>query len=141
MDNPVEIAFTPEGDTIGTVTFYNPDEERHDALVHFVYGGVYPRKHPCTNEFKLTGELIPALNRYGAVAPSGLARFEGTTWGDSYRDNFFSTQFNTHKVVRHVLTRQGATMASASLRRTLRRVRSFDASLDGSILIITLRSC
>ena len=56
MDNPVEVAFTTEGDTIGTMTFYNPDDARHDALVHFVYGGVYPHKHPCTSEFKRTGD-------------------------------------------------------------------------------------
>lgn len=108
-DNPVEIAFTPEGDTIGTMTFYNPDDERHDALVHFVHGGVYPRKHPCTNEFKRTGDLMPALSRFGAVAPSGLARSASSAWGPEYRDNLYSAQFSAHKIVRHVLTRQGAT--------------------------------
>ncbi len=62
MDNPVEICFTDEGEMIGTMTFYNPDDQRHDALMHFVYGGVYPRKHACTAEFKRTGELLPALS-------------------------------------------------------------------------------
>ncbi len=109
MDNPVEIAFTPEGDTIGTMTFYNPDDARHDALVHFVYGGVYPRKHPCTSEFKRTGEFMPALSRFGVTAPSGLARYAGAAWGEAYRDNLYSAQFNTHKVLRHVLSRAGAT--------------------------------
>jgi hypothetical protein len=46
MDNPVEIAFTPEGDAIFTTTFYtNPEGGRRDALVHAVYGGVYPKVH------------------------------------------------------------------------------------------------
>ncbi len=113
MDNPVEVAFTSEGDTIGTMTFYNPDAERHDALVHFVFGGVYPRKHPCTSEFKRTGDFLPALSRFGVTAPSGLARYVGAAWGGEYRDNLYSAQFNTHKVVRHVLTRQGASHSSA----------------------------
>ena len=70
MDNPVEVAFTAEGEMIGTMTFYNPDAARQDALVHFVYGGVYPRKHPCTSEFKQTGPLMPALSRFGGIAAS-----------------------------------------------------------------------
>ncbi len=112
MDNPVELAFTREGEPIGTMTFYNPDEARHDALVHYVFGGVYPRKHPCTNEFKRTGPLMPALSLFGVVAPSGLARQDNSAWGEEYLDNLFSTQFNTHQVMRHVLTREGATFTS-----------------------------
>ena len=112
MDNPVELAFSPEGDTLGTMTFYNPDDVRHDALVHFVHGGVYPKKHPCTSEFKRTGELLPAVSRFGVTAPSGLTRYEGTAWGPEFRDNLFSTHFNTHKIVRHLLLREGATFAA-----------------------------
>ncbi len=111
MDNPVEVAFTAEGDTIGTMTFYNPDDARHDALVHFVYGGVYPKKHPCTSEFKRTGELMPALSRFGVTAPSGLACYAGAAWGQEFQGNLFSAQFNTHKVLRHVLKREGASYA------------------------------
>ncbi|MEX2112213.1 MAG: PVC-type heme-binding CxxCH protein, partial [Pirellulales bacterium] len=111
MDNPVEVAFTGAGDTIGTMTFYNPDDARHDALVHFVYGGVYPKKHPCTSEFKRTGELMPALTRFGVTAPSGLMCYQNGAWGEEFRDNLFSAQFNTHKVLRHVLTPQDATYA------------------------------
>ncbi|MGD9724662.1 MAG: PVC-type heme-binding CxxCH protein [Pirellulales bacterium] len=113
MDNPVEVTFLPAGEMIGTMTFYNPDAERHDALVHFVYGGVYPKQHPCTSEFKRTGELLPALRRFGVVAPSGLTRYSSAAWGEEFRDNLFSTQFNTHKVVRHTLTPQAATFACA----------------------------
>ena len=141
MDNPVEIAFTSEGETIGTMTFYNPDNARHDALVHFVHGGVYPRKHPCTSEFKRTGELMPALSRFGVVAPSGLARYAGAAWGNEFRDNLFSVQFNTHKVVRHVLSRQGATFTSVDedfLTSTSADFHPTDVlqDADGSLLVI-----
>ncbi len=141
MDNPVEVAFTSEGDTIGTMTFYNPDDARHDALAHFVYGGVYPRKHPCTSEFKRTGELMPALSRFGVVAPSGLARYAGAAWGDAFRGNLFSTQFNTHKVVRHALAPEGATFRSVDedfLTSTSSDFHPTDVleDADGSLLVI-----
>lgn len=109
MDNPVEVAFAPTGEMFGTMTFYNPDQERHDALVHYAYGGVYPRIHPCLSEFKRTGPLMPALSKFGVVAPSGLTRYRGQAFGPEYVNNLFSVQFNTHKVLRHVLTRDGAT--------------------------------
>ena len=109
MDNPVEVTFAPTGEMFGTMTFYNPDKERHDALVHFAYGGVYPKIHPCLDEFKRTGPLMPALSKFGVVAPSGVTRYRGQAFGQEYVDNLFSVQFNTHKVLRHVLTRDGAT--------------------------------
>ncbi len=109
MDNPVEVTFAPTGEMFGTMTFYNPDQARHDALVHFAYGGVYPKIHPCLSEFKRTGDLMPALSKFGVTAPSGLARYRGPMFGAAYRNNLFSVQFNTHKVLRHKLTRDGAT--------------------------------
>ncbi len=141
MDNPVEVAFTPEGETIGTMTFYNPDDARHDALVHFVYGGVYPRKHPCTSEFKRTGELMPALSRFGVVAPSGLTRHAGEAWGEAYRDNFYSVQFNTHKVIRHVLARQDGTFRATDEDFLISSNADFHPTdvlgdADGSLLVI-----
>lgn len=141
MDNPVEVAFTEAGDMIGTMTFYNPDEQRHDALVHFVYGGVYPRKHACTAEFKRTGELMPALSLFDTVAPSGLTRYRGTELGDDYRDNIFSVQFNTHKVLRHELARAGGTFTSkdsAFLTSTNIDFHPTDVleDADGSLLVI-----
>ncbi|MEX0678608.1 MAG: PVC-type heme-binding CxxCH protein [Pirellulales bacterium] len=141
MDNPVELAFTSDGDTLGTMTFYNPDKDRHDALVHFVYGGVYPKKHPCTSEFKRTGELMPAVSRFGVTAPSGLARYVGTAWGEEFRDNLFSTQFNTHKIVRHVLARHGATFTSTDEDFLVSTSGDFHPTdvvvdADGSLLVI-----
>lgn len=141
MDNPVELAFSSEGETFGTMTFYNPDQARHDALVHFVYGGVYPKKHPCTEEFKRTGKLMPALSRFGVTAPSGLARYEGTAWGEPFRDNLFSTHFNTHRIMRHVLARSGATLTSTDEDFLVSSSTDFHPTdvlvdADGSLLVI-----
>lgn len=112
MDNPVEIAFTAEGEMLGTMTYYNPDDIRYDALVHFVWGGVYPRHHPCLAEFRRTGPPLPAVSLFQVVAPSGLMRVGGDHLGEDYRDSLFSAHFNTHRIVRHQLRRQGATFQS-----------------------------
>lgn len=109
MDNPVEVDFTEEGEPIGTVAIYDNVPDRVDALIHWVYGGVYPRSdQKCLEEFKRTGDLLPAIRRYGRVAPAGITRFRGSAWGADYRDNFFHVQFNTHRMIRTKLTREGA---------------------------------
>ena len=59
--------------------------------------------------FQRTGEPLPATIDLGWVAPSGLMRYRGGAFGGDYRDNFFSAQFNTHRVQRHILERVGAT--------------------------------
>ena len=44
MDNPVDVAFTADGEAIFTTTFYtNPEAGKRDALVHAVYGAVFQR--------------------------------------------------------------------------------------------------
>ena len=41
MDNPVEVAFTPEGERFLTSTFIEqPALGRRDGVLHAVYGGV-----------------------------------------------------------------------------------------------------
>lgn len=141
MDNPVEVAFTADGEMLGTMTFYNPDDVRHDALVHFVYGGVYPRKHACVAEFKRTGDFLPPLSLYDTVAPAGLARCRSLRLGEGYRDNFFSVHFNTHKVLRHVLERDGASFRSADSDFLVSPSPDFHPTdvledADGSLLVI-----
>ena len=141
MDNPVEVAFSPAGEMFGTMTFYNPDKARHDALVHFVYGGVYPKVHPCLSEFKRTGELMPPLSRFGVVAPSGMTRYRGTAMGEEFRDDLFSVQFNTHKVLWHDLARDGATYRSNDHDFLVSTSSDFHPTdvlqdADGSLLVI-----
>lgn len=110
MDNPVEVTFTAEGEPLGTVAIFDIVDGRHDALVHWVYGGAYPRfEQKCVGEFKRTGELLPPVSRWLGVAPSGVTRYRGTSFGPDYVDNVFAVQFNTHTMVRSRLERDGAT--------------------------------
>ena len=110
FDNPIEVIFTPAGETIGTMTYFkDPENGERDALLHFVEGGVYPKPHPSANEFKRTGDFMPVMTKFARIAPSGLARYRSAVFGNEYQDNLFSAQFNPHRVQRHIVIREGAT--------------------------------
>ncbi|WP_417379432.1 PVC-type heme-binding CxxCH protein [Gimesia sp.] len=108
MDNPVEIDFTPEGEMIGSVNILMT-RPRVDCLVHWMEGGVYPHFEDCVAEFKRTGDLLGPITRFGHVAVSGMLRYRGSQFGPEYQGNIFTTIFNTHKVIRSQLVRNGAT--------------------------------
>ena len=109
--NPVEVVFTTAGETIGTVTYYSlPMAGMRDALFHYVDGGVYPRwRQWLETDYQRTGGLMPALTIFPRVAPSGLAIYRSAIFGQDFRGNLFSAQFNPHQVQRHILYRDGAT--------------------------------
>lgn len=108
MDNPVEIDFTPEGEMIGSVNILLT-RPRVDCLVHWQEGGVYPHFEDCVAEFKRTGDLLGPITRFGHVAVSGMLRYRSDQFGPEYQGNIFTTIFNTHKVIRSKLVRNGAT--------------------------------
>ncbi len=113
FDNPVEVIWTPAGEMIGTMTYFvNPQHGQRDALMHFLHGGVYSKWHESVAEFKLTGDLMPPMTKFARIAPAGLARYRGTSFGLEFRGTLFSAQFNPHRVQRHVVTRQGATFTT-----------------------------
>src|SRR5882672_5992896 len=110
FDNPVELVFTPFGETIGTMTYYkDPENGERDALLHFVEGGVYPKWYSVVSEFKRTGDLMPVMTKFARIAPAGLLRYRSESFGPQYQGNLFSAQFNPHRVQRHVVVREGAT--------------------------------
>ena len=114
FDNPVEVVFTPAGEIIGTMTYFtDPMNGQRDALLHFVEGGVYPKWHPVVDEFHRTGDLMPVMTRFARVAPAGLLRFSGGTFGLAYQGSLFSAHFNSHRVLRHVLERERATYTTS----------------------------
>lgn len=140
--NPIEVAFTPAGEMLGIMTWYNPDEARHDALVHYILNGVYPRRVDAwINEFQQTGPLMPALIRYGLVAPSSIARYRSDAFGSAYRDSYFISFYNTHRVDQIVLERDGATFKARQipfLESSDPDFRACDVieDADGSLLVI-----
>jgi putative membrane-bound dehydrogenase-like protein len=113
MDNPVGVTWSPEGELIFSCTFFtNPNQGMRDALLHGIEGGAYPKVHGVLDGVKRTGDLLPALVHLGVAAPAGVCTHQSATFGDAYRNNVFSAQFNLHKVQRHILRRSGATFES-----------------------------
>ncbi|MDX1970066.1 MAG: dehydrogenase, partial [Planctomycetaceae bacterium] len=112
FDNPVEVDFTEEGECIGTVNILYRD--RGDCLMHWVEGGVYPREDQadCVAEFKWTGGLLGPIHNLGHVACSGIMRYRGVHFGDDFKNKWFFTEFNTHKVRYAELKRAGSTFTA-----------------------------
>ena len=108
MDNPVELDFTLNGDVLGTVNLLF--QQRGDCLVHWLHGGAYPRydQPSYVAEFRRTGDLLGPVIDLGHVAVSGTLRYRGESLGAEFRDNFFVCEFNTHKLVRLALEREGS---------------------------------
>jgi putative membrane-bound dehydrogenase-like protein len=143
MDNPVGVTFTPEGELIFSCTFYtNPNRGLRDALIHAVEGGVYPKVNAVADGLKRTGELMPALAQLGVAAPAGITTYRaGGSFGEAYVRNVFSSQFNLHKVGRHVLRRLGATFESNNEDFVTTKSPDFHPTdvledADGSLLVV-----
>jgi putative heme-binding domain-containing protein len=141
FDNPVEIAFTPDGEAIGTM-----DQGPGDCLLHYVEGGVYPMEHPCLTELVRTGPLLPPVRQYSPVLPAalcGLTSYRSDHFGPAYRDCLFSTHYMTHKIVQHILVRDGSTFRAED--RDFLATMSHDVRLtdvleggDGSLLFVDM---
>ncbi len=111
MNNPVELTFTEAGETIGTETYFTePKAGQRDALVYWTEGGVYPKpnRNILRDSLVRTGELMPVVSKYSRVSPAGVYRYRNTAFGKDFKDNLFSAQFNTHRIIRHKLFRDGA---------------------------------
>lgn len=112
FDNTIEMIFMPSGETIGTITYFtDPEDGFRDALMHWVEGGVYPKPHRAIEEdkLKLTGDLMPVMTKLARVSHAGLMRYRGSSFGADFQGNLFSAQFNTGRIMRHVVTPVGAT--------------------------------
>lgn len=112
FDNSVELAFMPSGETLGTMTYFtDPQAGFRDAIMHWVEGGVYPKPHEVIEEdhLKLTGELMPVITKLARVSHAGLMRYRGNALGQAFDGNLFSAQFNTGRIMRHIIAQDGAT--------------------------------
>lgn len=107
MDNPVQVAFTQEGEPLVSCNIVHSRPQRIDGILYGLEGAVFPWNE-VLNEFKSTGELFEPVDPLGWVAVSGLIRYRGDGFGKDFRDNFFTAQFNPHRIQRHVVERDGA---------------------------------
>ena len=142
MDNPVEVTFNQEGEIFGTANIVQ-GSPRADALIHWVHGGVYPRtdQEPVLAEFKQTGGLLPVLTHLGHIAPAGCELPRSDTWGADYRNSVFLAEFNTHRIMRVPLERNGASWRGrpevfASTEETGVHFTDVIEDADGSLLVV-----
>ncbi|MEJ7637222.1 MAG: PVC-type heme-binding CxxCH protein [Singulisphaera sp.] len=69
FENLVEVVFTPSGEVVGTDNwFQEPVGGIRDALVHVVDGGLYPYHREVGTPQPVTGEPLPPVSLYPAVA-------------------------------------------------------------------------
>ena len=135
MDNPVEIAFTEEGEPLFTCNIVHNQPARQDGILFALEGAVYPW-NDAYKEFPWTGGFLPMVENLGWVAPSGLMRSrnaQGDTW--------FSTQFNRNRVMKHRLVRDGAGFKMTSEEFLVSDDRNFHPTdvledADGDLLVV-----
>jgi len=111
-DNPVEVDFTPQGEIVGVQNLYY-NQPRGDTIVHWLYGGVYERADlpQVIAGLPRTLPAMPVMHNFGHVAVSGACFWKSypETRGADAPLQFLVTHFNTQRVVRMELARQGST--------------------------------
>lgn len=140
--NPVEVDWLPEGDFFISGTFWAPDSYGgglRDALIHGVEGGEYAVRDRVYNDRKRTGDFLPVMVPMIATAPAGMTIAKSGAMG--FQGNLFCTYFNTHKVQRHVLERDGATFKSRNEEFIQSKSPDFHPTdvledADGSLLVV-----
>ncbi len=141
-DNPVEVDFTPEGEILGVqnIFYTNP---RGDTIVHWLRGGVYPRPDQlkAIDGLPRTLDAMPVVHNFGHVGVSGSTFYRSGALNPDWRGNFFVTHFNTQRVTRMEVARDGASYKVAE--REFLKLRNPDAHLtdvledrDGSLLVL-----
>ena len=140
-DNPVKIAFTPDGQIIGCVNlFYN--RPRGDVLIHWLYGGVYPRPDQLAAIAGLPRTVdLPVMHNFGHVAVAGLCLLRSGALDPAWRNQVFVAHFNTQRVARMELIPDGATYRTTE--HEFLKLNSPDSHLtdviedrDGSLLVL-----
>lgn len=140
MDNPVEVDFWRTGEVLGSVNilYRNP---RIDCMVHWQDGGVYPHQEASIAELTRTGDLLGPITKFGHVAVSGMCRYRSAVLGEDFRDNLFTTIFNTGKVMRSKVERVGGTFRTTESEFLTSDDPDFHPTdiledADGSLLVI-----
>src|SRR5262249_46235706 len=145
MDNPVGLAFLPNGERFFTCTFLqHPAAGKRDVIIHAVYGGIGGKDHDVIYDpaHKWTSQnLMPVMTHMGPAAPCGLHCYESDAFGKEYTSNLFACQFNLRKVSRHVLKPSGSTYTTEDFDFVVSDNQDFHPTdviedADGSLLIV-----
>jgi putative membrane-bound dehydrogenase-like protein len=140
--NLVEVAFTEAGEAFGTVNWFQlPAGGIRDAIVHLAEGGLYPYDKDVGTPQPVTGDPLPPVSRFPAVALSGAVFYRGASFPAEMRGNLFTAQHNSRTVGRHVLSPEGSTFRSRNLEFVTSAEPDFHPSdvledADGSLIVI-----
>ncbi len=145
MDNPVEVAITPEGERFFTSTFLQtPGNGLRDGIAHAIYGGVYGKPNSVLDGHIRTGPLMPIMTQLGAAAPSGLICLRSNQLVESptpQTRTLVAAQFNLQKVTAHQLQPTGASFTTLDQELVVADRIDFHPTdiledADGSLLVI-----
>ncbi|MDX1929149.1 MAG: hypothetical protein SFV81_21660 [Pirellulaceae bacterium] len=145
MDNPVEVAITPEGERFFTSTFLqHPGGGLRDGIAHAVYGGVFGKPHKVIDDHIRTGPLMPIMVQLGPAAPSGLICLESNYLvnpSSASQRTLVAALFNLQKVTAHQLQPAGASFTTANQDLVVADRIDFHPTdiledSDGSLLIV-----
>lgn len=145
MDNPVGLAFLPNGERFFTTTFFqHPAAGKRDGIIHAIYGGIYGKEHDVIHDpdHKWTSpNLMPVMTHMGPAAPCGLICYQSDAFGKDYTSNLFACQFNMRKVSRHVLKPSGSTYTTEDIDFLVSDNQDFHPTdvvedADGSLLVV-----
>jgi putative membrane-bound dehydrogenase-like protein len=145
MDNPVEVAITPEGERFFTSTFLqHPGGGLRDGIAHAIYGGVFGKPHKVIDGHIRTGPLMPIMTQLGPAAPSGLICLESENLVPPTTPNqrtLVAALFNLQKISAHQLQPVGASYQTANQDLVVADRIDFHPTdiledADGSLLVI-----
>ncbi len=136
----MDIVFTEAGEMLSACAIFDSFGGRHDALVHWVRGGLTQKVY-ADSRLPESGYRLPAKSRWGQVAPAGFVRYRGRQFGREYENTLFACQFNTHKLVQARLKPTGATFVTEEqdfVASTSHDVHPADVieDADGSLLLL-----
>lgn len=123
MDNPSDLAFSPEGEIFFCSTFlHHPGNGLRDGIAHSPRGGLFGKQHQVLDGHWTTGPLLQPMTNLGPAAPASVNYLASnvipasTKAFQSFADigpleNRFlvSSQFNLQRIGLHRLVPSGAT--------------------------------
>jgi putative membrane-bound dehydrogenase-like protein len=145
MDNPVGMAFLPNGERFFSCTFLqHPAAGKRDGIIHAIYGGIWGKDHDVIydSDHKWTSPTtMPVMTHLGPAAPCGMCCYQSDSFGKEFTTNLFVCQFNLRKVSRHVLKPSGSTYTTEDSDFVVSDSQDFHPTdvqedADGSLLVV-----
>lgn len=149
MDNPVDVAFLPNGERFFTTTFLqHPAGGKRDGLIHAIRGGIYGKDHDVIYDAAhpwTSPNVMPVLTHLGPAAPAGLHCYESTVGGlgdtAPLTNRLFACQFNLRKVSMHTLVPEGSSYRTIDADWLVSDQQDFHPTdiledPDGSLLVV-----